>query len=188
MTASDSDDQAAAFSDFYNRERVRMCRFAATWSPGLDHEAAVQDAFVSAWRNWRTIEPSRRCAWLASATRNSLIDQARRRRERPGDLSDELIARQGSAFRILVQRHRDAEISQELNATLAAIGGLPEALRTALALRFWLFDYDQIAEVLGCDRDAARGYVSRARARISEKVGNPERRARASRRGTKGGS
>ncbi|MFD4642567.1 RNA polymerase sigma factor [Lentzea sp. NPDC058436] len=186
MTSSDSDDHAAAFSDFYNQERIRMCRFAATWSPGLDHEAAVQDAFVSAWRNWPAIEPSRRCAWLAAAIRNSLIDQSRRRRERPGDLNDELIGRYGSAFRILVQRHRDAEISQELNATLAAIAALPEALRTALALRFWSFDYEQIAEVLGCDRDAARGYVSRARAQISEKVGNQERRARGPRRAAKG--
>ncbi|WP_086666654.1 RNA polymerase sigma factor [Lentzea kentuckyensis] len=188
MTPSDSDEHAVAFSDFYHRERTRMCRFAATWSPGLDHEAAVQDAFVSAWRNWRSIEPSRRCAWLVTAIRNSLIDQARRLRERPGVLSDELIARHGSAFRILVQRHRDAEISQELTATLTAISGLPETLRTALALRFWSFDYEQIAEVLGCDRDAARVHVSRARAQVSAKVGNPDRRVRNSRRGVKGES
>ncbi|GAA1352404.1 RNA polymerase sigma factor [Saccharothrix algeriensis] len=178
MTPEDSDDHAATFADFYHRERTRLFRFAAVMSPHLDHESAVQEAFVRAWRHWPSISPPARRAWLVKATRNLLVDQARRR-ERPGEVTDEVIARS----RLLVQRHRDAEAWHELTSTLAAIARLPDRLRTALVLRFWDFTDDEIADVLGCGRDTVRRYVTEARALIAEEVGNPERRARGSRRG-----
>ncbi|GAA3461964.1 MULTISPECIES: RNA polymerase sigma factor [Saccharothrix] len=170
-------DHAAAFTDFYHRERTRMCRFAAVLSPHLDHESAVQDAFASAWRNWPVIAVASRRAWLVRTIRNLLVDQARRR-ERPSELSDEVVARQRGTFRILVQRHRDAEAWHELTSTLAAVATLPEHLRTALVLRFWDFADDEIADVLGCGRDSVRRYVSEARAKVSARVGNEERRVR----------
>ncbi|MGM1058094.1 RNA polymerase sigma factor [Saccharothrix sp. Mg75] len=172
----DPDDEAG-FTDFYHRERTRMCRFAAVVSPHLDHESAVQDAFVGAWRNWPVIAPSARRAWLVRTIRNLLVDQARRR-ERPSELSDEVVARQRGTFRVLVQRHRDAEAWHELTSTLAAVAALPEHLRTALVMRFWDFDDDEIADVLGCRRDSVRRYVSEARAKVSTRVGNEERRVR----------
>ncbi|WP_433263708.1 RNA polymerase sigma factor [Actinosynnema sp. CS-041913] len=178
MTPGDSDDHAAAFSDFYHRERTRLVRFAAVMSPHLDHESAVQEAFVSAWRNWPSISPPARRAWLAKTIRNLLVDQARRL-ERPSEVTDEVVARS----RILVQRHREAEAWHELTSTLAAIARLPDQLRTALVLRFWDFGDDEIADVLGCRRESVRRYVSDARARVSETVGNSERRVRGPRRG-----
>ncbi|MBB5955734.1 RNA polymerase sigma-70 factor (ECF subfamily) [Saccharothrix tamanrassetensis] len=178
MTPGDSDDHAAAFSDFYHRERTRLFRFAAVMSPHLDHESAVQEAFVSAWRHWPSISPPARRAWLVKTIRNLLVDQSRRL-ERPSEVTDEVIARS----RILVPRHREAEAWHELTSTLAAIARLPDQLRTALVLRFWDFDDDETADVLGCRRESVRRYVSDARARISEVVGNPERRVRGSRRG-----
>ncbi|MEV0681357.1 sigma-70 family RNA polymerase sigma factor [Actinosynnema sp. NPDC050436] len=178
MTPGDSDDHAATFGDFYHRERTRLFRFAAVMSPHLDHESAVQEAFVSAWRTWPSIAPAARRAWLVKTIRNLLVDQSRRR-ERPSEVTDEVVARS----RILVQRHREAEAWHELNSTLAAIARLPDQLRTALVLRFWDFTDDEIADVLGCRRDSVRRYVSEARARVSEVVGNSERRVRGSRRG-----
>ncbi|RKT56868.1 RNA polymerase sigma factor [Saccharothrix australiensis] len=178
MTPEDSDDHAATFSDFYHRERTRLFRFAAVMSPHLDHESAVQEAFVRAWRDWPSISPHARRAWLVKAIRNLLVDQARRL-ERPSEVTDEVIARS----RVLVQRHREAEEWHELTTTLAAIARLPDQLRTALALRFWDFDDHEIADVLGCRRESVRRYVSEARARVSAVVGNPERRARGPRRG-----
>jgi RNA polymerase sigma factor (sigma-70 family) len=182
VTPEDSDDHAAAFSELYNRERTRLFRFAAVMSPYLDHEAAVQEAFVSAWRNWPVISPQGRRAWLVRTIRNLLVDQARRR-EQPGEVTDEVAARHRGTFRILVQRHREAEEWHELRSTLAAISGLPDQLRTALVLRVWDFDDDEIADVLGCRRESVRRYVSEARARVSALVGNSERRVRGSRRG-----
>ena len=170
-------DHAAAFTDFYHRERTRMCRFAAVLSPHLDHESAVQDAFAAAWRHWPVITVASRRAWLVRTIRNLLVDQARRR-ERPSELSDEVVARRRGTFRILVQRHRDAEAWHELTSTLAAVATLPEHLRTALVLRFWDFADDEIADVLGCGRDSVRRYVSEARAKVSARVGNEERRVR----------
>lgn len=182
MTPQDSDDHAAAFSDLYHRERTRLFRFAAVHSPHLDHESAVQEAFVSAWRHWSDIDPRRRRAWLLRTTRNLLVDQSRRR-ERPGEVSDEVAARHRGTFRILVQRHREAEEWHELSTTLAAIAVLPDHLRTALVMRFWDFDDEETAHVLGCHRSSVRRYVSEARSRISELAGNPERRVRGTRRG-----
>ncbi|MEU5692534.1 sigma-70 family RNA polymerase sigma factor [Actinosynnema sp. NPDC020468] len=176
MTPEDS------FSDFYQRERTRLLRFAAVVSPHLDHESAVQEAFVGAWRHWPTIDETRRRAWMVKTIRNLLVDQSRRR-ERPGEVTDEVAARHRGTFRILVQRDRDPETWQELNSTFAAIADLPDRLRTALVLRFWDFGDDEIADVLGCRRETVRRYVTEARARISEVVGNQERRARRSRRG-----
>ncbi|XVS63026.1 RNA polymerase sigma factor [Actinosynnema sp. CA-299493] len=182
MTPEDPDDHAATFSDFYHRERTRLCRFAAVMSPHLDHESAVQEAFVGAWRNWPVIAPGSRRAWLVRTIRNLLVDQARRR-ERPGDLTDEVVARQRGTYRILLPGQRDAETWHELVSTLAAVANLPDHLRTALVLRFWDFDDDEIADVLGCRRASVRRYVSQARSRVSERVGNEERRVRGSQRG-----
>lgn len=178
MTPGDSDDHAASFSDFYHRERTRLFRFAAVMSPHLDHESAVQEAFVGAWRHWPAISPAGRRAWLVKTIRNLLIDQSRRL-ERPSEVTDEVIARS----RLLVPGQREAETWHELSSTLAAIARLPDQLRTALVLRFWDFGDDEIADVLGCRRDSVRRYVSEARARISAVVGNAERRARSPRRG-----
>ena len=179
MTAEDPDDHAATFTDFYHRERTRLFRFAAVVSPHLDHESAVQEAFVSAWRNWSAIAATSRRAWLVKVIRNLLVDQARRW-ERPSELTDEV----RGAHRVLVQRHRDPEAWHELTSTLAAVARLPDHQRTALVLRFWDFDDDEIAEVLGCRRASVRRYVSEARARISDRVGNQERRARGRGKGT----
>lgn len=183
MTADDPDDHAATFSDFYHRERTRLCRFAAVVSPHLDHESAVQEAFVSAWRNWPVINPPSRRAWLVRTIRNLLVDQARRR-ERPGEVTDEVTARQHGTYRILVPRQRDPETWHELTSTLAAVANLPDRLRTALVLRFWEFDDDEIADVLGCLRSSVRRYVSDARAQVAEQVGNEERRVRGRGKGT----
>jgi RNA polymerase sigma-70 factor (ECF subfamily) len=182
VTPEDPDDHAATFSDFYHRERTRLFRFAAVMSPHLDHESAVQEAFVGAWRHWPVITPGARRAWLVKTIRNLLVDQARRR-ERPGDLTDEVIARQRGTYRILVPRQRDPETWHELVSTLAAVANLPDHLRTALVLRFWDFDDDEIADVLGCRRASVRRYVSQARAQVSEQVGNEERRVRGPQRG-----
>lgn len=177
MTPEDPDDHAATFTDFYHRERTRLFRFAAVMSPHLDHESAVQEAFVSAWRHWPVIAATSRRAWLVKVIHNLLVDQARRW-ERPGEVTDEVVARQRGTYRILVQRHRDPETWHELTSTLAAVAGLPDHLRTALVLRFWDFGDDEIAEVLGCQRASVRRYVSEARARVSGQVGNQERRVR----------
>ncbi|MFE2751773.1 RNA polymerase sigma factor [Actinosynnema sp. NPDC059335] len=182
MTPEDPDDHAATFSDFYHRERTRLFRFAAVMSPHLDHESAVQEAFVTAWRHWPVIAPRSRRAWLVRTIRNLLVDQARRR-ELPGDLTDEVVARQRGTYRVLVPRQRDAETWHELVSTLAAVANLPDHLRTALVLRFWDFDDGEIADVLGCRRSSVRRYVSHARAKVSEQVGNTERRVRGSQRG-----
>ncbi|MBY8852694.1 hypothetical protein K7G98_32505, partial [Saccharothrix sp. MB29] len=101
-------DHATALTDSHHRERTRMCRFAAVLSPHLDHESAVQDAFAAAWRNRPVITVASRRAWLVRTIRNLLVDQARRR-ERPSELSDEVVARRRGTFRTLVQRHGDAE-------------------------------------------------------------------------------
>lgn len=167
-----------AFTEFYDRERVSLFRFAAVMSPHLDHESAVQDAFIIAWREWDSISPASRRAWMIKVIRNLLVDLARKR-ERPGVLTEW----QAGSYRLLVQRQRDPEDWQELTTTLSAIGSLPERLRTALAMRFWKFDDDEIAEVLGCDRSTVRRYVSQARAQVSQLVGNQERRARRPRKG-----
>ncbi|MBY8852171.1 hypothetical protein K7G98_29455, partial [Saccharothrix sp. MB29] len=44
--------------------------------------------------------------------------------------------------------------------------------------RFRDFADDEIADVLGCGRDSVRRYVSEARAKVSARVGNEERRVR----------
>ncbi|MFT7838239.1 sigma-70 family RNA polymerase sigma factor [Saccharothrix sp. BKS2] len=180
MTAEDPDDHAATFTDFYHRERTRLFRFAAVVSPHLDHESAVQEAFVSAWRHWPAIAATSRRAWLVKVIRNLLVDQARRW-ERPSELTDEV----RGAHRVLVQRHRDPEAWHELTSTLAAVARLPDHQRTALVLRFWDFDDDEIAEVLGCRRASVRRYVSEARSQVSDRVGNQERRARGRGKGTR---
>ncbi|WP_188316748.1 RNA polymerase sigma factor [Solihabitans fulvus] len=173
----------AEFTQLYDEEHTRLLRIAAMMAPNLDGEGAAHDAFVRLWRRWDTVHTSKR-AWLVRTMCNLIIDQARSL-ERPGELTDELTGWQRGTYRVLVQRQRDPEHWQELSDTLRAIGKLPEQLRTALVLRFWEISDDETAEVLGCDRATVRKYVSTARARVAEVVGNPERRfaARPGRRG-----
>ena len=74
--------------------------------------------------------------------------------------------------------HRDPEYTGQLAGVAAAFRGLPEADRELLALVAWEgLDNGQVADVLGCSRNAVRIRLHRARARLADAMAQQSARS-----------
>ncbi|MBU1146516.1 sigma-70 family RNA polymerase sigma factor [Patescibacteria group bacterium] len=112
-------------------------------------------------------------AWLFRIARNTLIDYARKKKE---ILTDTIEAfepppenREASATLGLVQDERKEFIRKTMK-------NLPEKYQTVLSLKFFEeLDNDEIADIIGCQKNAVAVRVHRA-LRLMKKhlVGNPE--------------
>jgi RNA polymerase sigma factor (sigma-70 family) len=134
-------------------------------------EDAAQETFLSAHRSLlRGTRPRDPAAWLATIARN----QCRRTwKAAPTAPLDE-----GTVGTILDPADIVAERA-DLAEVTRAIAELPERQRQALVLReFWGLSYDQVAAAMRLSGSAVDSLLSRARRRLSERLGYIPRAAR----------
>ena len=120
-TARDGDE--AAFGRLYERYARVVHGLLLARVPRADVEDLVQEVFVTAWRNLRTLrDPAAFGGWLSIIARNRATDYHRRSRDTV-DLPDDLPAAESTSARA------------EALAVLETIRSLPEAYRETLVLR-----------------------------------------------------
>ena len=154
----------AAFAAIVHAETPSAYRLALSIlrSPA-EAEDAVQEAFVRAWRDIRSLrDPALWPAWFRRLTVRSALDQARRRpRVREVDLD--------LAFN--VPGTEPAVHSAERLELVAAFGLLRPDDRAILALRFYAdLELPEIAAALGIPLGTAKSRLHRAVGRLREQM------------------
>lgn len=152
-----------------------------------DAEDLTQDIFLKMYGRLRAFDPARGSfpAWIATLTRNHLVDHYRRSRlERVSDSLDEGWDQAGSELAgapMTLPDHRPGphahalrrELEREVQAALARVS--PE-LREAVILRdLQDMDYREIAGVLGVPEGTVKSRISRGRAELARLLGRKGR-------------
>ena len=141
-------------------------------SNGDDAADVVAETFLTAWRRLDDVPPGDGARlWLYGVARRVLANYHRGERRR-FELADRLRPELGRV-------HLDPECTGQLAGVAAAFRGLPDADRELLALVAWEgLDHGQLADVLGCSRNAVRIRVHRARARLADAMAQQSAHAR----------
>lgn len=132
----------------------------------------AQEAFIKAYKalpNFRG--DSAFYTWLyriaINTAKNHLVSRSRRPPGSDIELEDAEYLENGSSLRE-IENPENALFGAELKAVVeAAIGALPEDLRTAITLReFDGLSYEDIADIMGCPIGTVRSRIFRARETI----------------------
>lgn len=157
-----ADERRLRFEEIYsaNHHLILGYLLRRTHDP-QDAADLLGQTFLTAWQRIDTVPSGDKARpWLYGVARHTLANHHRRERRR-SDLTAQL--------RIdVVETYQPPEYNGDLSGIAAAFRGLPEADQELLALVGWEgLDHGQIAEVLGCSRNAVRIRLYRARKRFS---------------------
>lgn len=151
----------ASFHDLWVQHAGEIYRFALYLSgePAVAEEV-TSETFLRLWASWERVRHPTVRSYLFAIARNVYLHEIRRSsRESPLDEAQ-------PCMRSLA---RDAEMHEELEQVLAAMGQLPEVDRAALILRAREgLSYEEIAAILGLPVATAKVKVHRARLRLTE--------------------
>jgi len=132
-------------------------------------EDAAQEAFLSAWRNLKSLRGAFR-PWLLRIAANACTDEQRRRGRRPSNSLD-------AALEAGVPEPLDDDPSPETSALQSelqhevstALQTLPEDQRLAVILcDMQGLDYSEIAEVMKTSLGTVKSRIARGRARLRD--------------------
>ncbi|MFD0887023.1 RNA polymerase sigma factor [Streptosporangium algeriense] len=158
------DDRKSRFETVYLQTYERILGYAMRRCDSPEDAAdVVAETFTIAWRRMDALPdgPSARL-WLYGVARNVLANHRRgqaRQRSRNVALDRDIADLYG----------RPSEDGPELAEIGRAFRRLPEDDRELLSLLAWEgLDHGEIAEVLGCSRNAVRVRLHRARRRLSK--------------------
>jgi len=160
-----------ALGELYDRHGARVLAVAAR----IDRDSAedvAHEVFLKLWRHGARFGGRARLAtWLYRLTVNAALDHHRQRRVRAAAGLDSLGETSASPF--------DDGDAARLDLA-AALAELPARLRWPVMLRFYGgFDYGEIARALGCREGTVASRLSRALARLGERLGASARGGRA---------
>jgi len=142
-------------------------------------EDLAQRVFVQVYRSAKRYKPTAKfTTWLFTITRNTILNEHRRRSRHPAESLDALQdpADHESAgwqppdptVRDPAQEAVERELQEKIRE---AVQELPEAQRTAVVLcRYEGLSYEEIAEVLGCSVSATKSLLHRARLTLKDKL------------------
>ncbi len=142
-----------AMGDLYDRLGAPLYALAFRMlGERADAEEVVMDAFMQAWKNAETFDHQRGSvgAWLTVMVRSRAIDRGRARSRQ----EKKVVIHGGSEEAAGVSMHREdpsrsVEVSEERRIVMAALDGLPQAQREAIALAYYDgLSQTQIAERL----------------------------------------
>lgn len=170
--SSPSIPDRTAFETLYDELSREV--WAVAYSRWCDRDLAtdiMQEAFLRLWKQWEQGEIIHNTrAWLIRVARNLAEDSAksafRRNGTQPPDLLNGVAQKDSSPIERMVQD----ELSEEIREILAEMS---PGDREILTMRYAL-DYDTptIAERLNVNPTAIHMRLSRARARLAEKLSN----------------
>ena len=145
-----------------------------------DAEDLTQEVFLKLYRNLRSFDCERGSfpTWIATMTRNLLVDHYRRTRlERASQSLDACCAGEDEGGMTLADQLADPRASQEAHASGAelrvkiqqALTQLSPELREAVILRDLNdMDYKEIAEVLHVPQGTVKSRISRGRGELAK--------------------
>jgi len=189
MTSSDSDvalmlrvgdgDTDALRELIERHQRAVVNTIHRAIGDAWEAEDLAQRVFVQVHRSAKRYKPTAKfTTWLFTITRNTILNEHRRRNRHSSESLDAL------------QEPRDADsagwqapdtttsdpaqtaVERELQEKIAeAVRELPEAQRTAVVLcRYEGLSYEEIAQVLGCSVSATKSLLHRARLTLKERL------------------
>ena len=157
------------FSALYEENYHRILGYALRRTDSSEAADVVAETFTTAWRRLDAVpEGEEARLWLYGTARRVLANhhRAQRRRERLTGRLNELASPP-------LEPERD-----EVGALSAAFARLREDERELLTLAGWEeLGAAEIAEVLGCSRNAARIRLHRARRRLARELGRSKRQS-----------
>jgi RNA polymerase sigma-70 factor, ECF subfamily len=142
-------------------------------------EDLAQRVFVQVYRSAKRYKPTAKfTTWLFTITRNTILNEHRRRSRHPAESLDALQEPRDSesagwqapdtTTRDPAQEVVERELQEKIKE---AVQELPEAQRTAVILcRYEGLSYEEIAEVLGCTVSATKSLLHRARLTLKDKL------------------
>lgn len=184
LAARAADGDADAFATLYERYAQRAYNLALRLC-GSDQDAAdaVQEAFLKVMRRLPELGAERELAfgsYLFTATRNATYDLMRRQqRDQPSDAIPDSAVPLGAGSGGLGLDPGDPDEDPDRRVLLAAQqeeiaaanARLPERQREALALReLEEMSYDEIAAVMGMNRNSVAQLISRARISLRDEL------------------
>jgi RNA polymerase sigma-70 factor, ECF subfamily len=175
MSSPRSERREALFDRCYDEQHraVHAYFLARSGDPEVARDL-LQETFLRVWRNVATLEllpVERQRFWLFAVARNLLTDWSRRRATH-SSLREELARAAVAGPRGGASAAEVAERREELAQVGRAIGELPEDLRTVLVMQVvGGLTSGQIGELLGRPAGTVRYHLSRARARVAERLG-----------------
>ncbi|WP_249009375.1 RNA polymerase sigma factor [Conexibacter sp. DBS9H8] len=169
--------QADAYAELYRRYHRRGLRLAQSicgqWT---DSEDAVQDAFLSLWRNPRSYRADRGtvAAWLLGTVRNRAIDVMRR--------NGRELARQTVAQATCLEDDGPADLAdataltEQVAEVRAALLRLPERQREAICLSYYAgLSHTEIARRVGLPLGTVKGQVRLGVGTLERRLARPSR-------------
>jgi RNA polymerase sigma-70 factor (ECF subfamily) len=142
-------------------------------------EDLAQRVFVQVYRSAKRYKPTAKfTTWLFTITRNTILNEHRRRSRHPSESLDALQEPRDSesagwqppdtTMRDPAQEAVERELQERIKE---AVRELPEPQRTAVILcRYEGLSYEEIAEVLGCSVSATKSLLHRARLALKDKL------------------
>ncbi len=157
-----------AFAQLVRRYQVPVVRFCARMTASFpDAEDLAQETFVRVYRHLNRLEPQARFSTVLfgiarNITLNHLRDSGRRGRGRTVPLDD-----QQRETKAQYEPGRGAQLSEIQAMLSAALQKVSPDHREILLLReVEGMEYDEIAEVLGCQRGTVKSRLARAREQL----------------------
>lgn len=148
----------------------RLRAFAMKLCRNIDQaDDLVQETIARGCRNIALFQPgTNMVAWLTTILRNHFLSECRRARYRLSDPIEDHI----ETLSIPAAQFASVE-SQELRA---ALHELPESERVALMMVLGAgYEYEDVAQALGCPTGTVKSRVSRARRKILQRLSGEHR-------------
>jgi RNA polymerase sigma-70 factor (ECF subfamily) len=163
VRARDGDERA--FGELVTRYQALAARVARLVAPGIDVDDAVQEAFLSAYRNLRSFRGGNVRSWLSRIAVNAAMDAQRLRKRRPAQPYPELDDESWQPPAGIEADPVTTALSSERNRVLSdALSRITDDQRSAIVL-FDIegYDYAEIAEMTGVSLGTVKSRIHRGR-------------------------